>query len=264
MLPVCLKSDGLLKVFMIDVLVSVSQTRSVSKGRFQIALSLAVVISRRQKRVQLMRIREKDAKKRQQAGGQEGTYRRKATPVKRYAGDLLAPVSVSQQGVCCSDFFSILIYLNTSKRLSECVMFSTLLPLHNSCLSVFAVRLLRATCKVCEIGRWEQVLPLAASAPPTRPWSTWTARPDPWFPSQPRLQSSGSDQRRAKRQDFLIPGGRYLHQEIPLVRGSSSRRAAHANCSSVSNCCEVDLVARMCFFFFVCFAVSPVCQTECH
>lgn len=38
-----------------------------------------------------MRIREKDAKKRQQAGGQEGTYRRKPTPVKRYAGDLLAP-----------------------------------------------------------------------------------------------------------------------------------------------------------------------------
>lgn len=55
-------------------------------------LLLIVVISRRQKRVQLMRIREKDAKKRQQAGGQEGTYRRKPTPVKRYAGDLLAPV----------------------------------------------------------------------------------------------------------------------------------------------------------------------------
>ncbi|CAL8339431.1 unnamed protein product [Merluccius merluccius] len=50
-----------------------------------------VVINRRQKRVQLMRIREKEAKKRQQTGGQEGTYRRKAPPVKRYAGDLLAP-----------------------------------------------------------------------------------------------------------------------------------------------------------------------------
>ncbi|XP_030229853.1 transmembrane protein 198 isoform X1 [Gadus morhua] len=50
-----------------------------------------VVISRRQKRVQLMRIREKEARKRQQTGGQEGTYRRKAPPVKRYAGDLLAP-----------------------------------------------------------------------------------------------------------------------------------------------------------------------------
>lgn len=50
-----------------------------------------VIISRRQKRVQLMRIRQKDAKKRQQGGGQEGTYRRKPTPVKRYAGDLLAP-----------------------------------------------------------------------------------------------------------------------------------------------------------------------------
>ncbi|KAL2091360.1 hypothetical protein ACEWY4_013623 [Coilia grayii] len=50
-----------------------------------------VIISRRQKRVQLMRIRQRDAKKRQQSGGQEGTYRRKPTPVKRYAGDLLAP-----------------------------------------------------------------------------------------------------------------------------------------------------------------------------
>ncbi|MBN3297639.1 transmembrane protein 198 [Amia ocellicauda] len=50
-----------------------------------------VIISRRQKRVQLMRIRQKDAKKRQQSGAQEGTYRRKPTPVKRYAGDVLAP-----------------------------------------------------------------------------------------------------------------------------------------------------------------------------
>ncbi|CAL1608518.1 unnamed protein product [Knipowitschia caucasica] len=50
-----------------------------------------VVLSRRQKRVQLVKIREKDAKKQQAASGQEGTYRRKATPVKRYAGDLLAP-----------------------------------------------------------------------------------------------------------------------------------------------------------------------------
>ncbi|XP_053725251.1 transmembrane protein 198-like isoform X1 [Synchiropus splendidus] len=50
-----------------------------------------VVLSRRQKRVQLRRIREKEAKLRQQAGGQDGSYRRKPTPVKRYAGDLLAP-----------------------------------------------------------------------------------------------------------------------------------------------------------------------------
>lgn len=49
-----------------------------------------------------MRIREKDAKKRQQAGGQEGTYRRKATPVKRYAGDLLAPVSVARTALECA------------------------------------------------------------------------------------------------------------------------------------------------------------------
>ncbi|KAL4655596.1 transmembrane protein 198-like [Arapaima gigas] len=50
-----------------------------------------VIIRRRQKRVQLMRIREKEAKKQEQGGGQEGTYRRKPAPVKRYAGDLLAP-----------------------------------------------------------------------------------------------------------------------------------------------------------------------------
>ncbi|XP_035239362.1 transmembrane protein 198-like isoform X1 [Anguilla anguilla] len=50
-----------------------------------------VIVSRRQKRVQLMRIRQRDAKKRQQAGGQEGVYRRKPTPIKRYAGDVLAP-----------------------------------------------------------------------------------------------------------------------------------------------------------------------------
>ncbi|XP_061841446.1 transmembrane protein 198-like [Nerophis lumbriciformis] len=68
-----------------------------------------VVLSRRQKRVQLMRIRQKDGKKRQQAGGQEGTYRRKATPLKRYAGDLLAPVSVAQHGVCCG--FSLFLLL---------------------------------------------------------------------------------------------------------------------------------------------------------
>ena len=52
-----------------------------------------------------MRIREKDAKKRQQAGGQEGTYRRKPTPVKRYAGDLLAPVSVIQMACAVVTFF---------------------------------------------------------------------------------------------------------------------------------------------------------------
>ncbi|KAJ8358566.1 hypothetical protein SKAU_G00150910 [Synaphobranchus kaupii] len=50
-----------------------------------------VMISRRQKRVQLMRIRQKESRKRQQSPGQEGSYRRKPLPVKRYAGDLLAP-----------------------------------------------------------------------------------------------------------------------------------------------------------------------------
>lgn len=220
MLPVsfacCLNSDGSLKVFMIDVLVSISQTQSVSKGRFEIALPLAVVISRRQKRVQLMRIREKDGKKRQQAGGQEGTYRRKATPVKRYAGDLLAPVSVSQQGVCCSDFFffsPILIYLNTSKCLSEWVMFSALLPLHNACLSVFcrsssqsylqslrdrqmgtgtSLSSLGTTNPTmvdmdCETG---SMVPLTATTPVVRVWPTQRKKsglPDSWW----EVSSSG-------------------------------------------------------------------------
>ncbi|KAM8975179.1 transmembrane protein 198 [Pelodytes ibericus] len=50
-----------------------------------------VIISRRQKRLQLLRIRQKEAKKRQNVAPQEGTYRRKANPMKRYTGDILAP-----------------------------------------------------------------------------------------------------------------------------------------------------------------------------
>ncbi|XP_053311626.1 transmembrane protein 198 [Spea bombifrons] len=50
-----------------------------------------VIISRRQKRLQLLRIRQKEAKKRQNVAPPEGTYRRKANPVKRYTGDILAP-----------------------------------------------------------------------------------------------------------------------------------------------------------------------------
>ncbi|XP_032641470.1 transmembrane protein 198-like [Chelonoidis abingdonii] len=50
-----------------------------------------VIISRRQKRLQLLRIRQKEAKKRQSLPPQEGSYRRKPNPVKRYAGDVLAP-----------------------------------------------------------------------------------------------------------------------------------------------------------------------------
>ncbi|MBN3279623.1 TM198 protein, partial [Polyodon spathula] len=50
-----------------------------------------VIISRRQKRIQLMRIRQKDAKKHQLGPVPEATYRRKSYPVKRYTGDVLAP-----------------------------------------------------------------------------------------------------------------------------------------------------------------------------
>ncbi|XP_072536960.1 transmembrane protein 198-like [Salminus brasiliensis] len=45
-----------------------------------------VIVSGKQKQVQLMRIREKDARRRP-----EGTYRRRPPPLKRYAGDVLAP-----------------------------------------------------------------------------------------------------------------------------------------------------------------------------
>ncbi|XP_074835862.1 transmembrane protein 198-like [Carettochelys insculpta] len=50
-----------------------------------------VIISQRQKRLQLLRIRQKEAKRRQNLPPQEGSYRRKPNPVKRYAGDVLAP-----------------------------------------------------------------------------------------------------------------------------------------------------------------------------
>ncbi|XP_023689763.1 transmembrane protein 198-like isoform X2 [Paramormyrops kingsleyae] len=50
-----------------------------------------VIISRQRKRVQLMQIRQNDTKRCEQAGEREGSYQRKPTPVKRYAGDLLAP-----------------------------------------------------------------------------------------------------------------------------------------------------------------------------
>ncbi|KAM9321691.1 transmembrane protein 198 [Gastrophryne carolinensis] len=50
-----------------------------------------VIISRRKKRLQLLRIRQKEAKKRQNVASQDGTYRRKANPIKRYTGDILAP-----------------------------------------------------------------------------------------------------------------------------------------------------------------------------
>ena len=108
--------------------------------------ALVVILSRRQKRVQLMRIREKDARKRQQAGGQEGTYRRKATPVKRYAGDLLAPVSVTRRGA---------------------LMPPSLVRASQPRLSAFLP--LRVTCKACETDRWARALPLAAWEPATTP-----------------------------------------------------------------------------------------------
>lgn len=58
----------------------------------------SVSLSRRQKRLQLLRIRQKEAKRRQSPAPPEGTYRRKPAPVKRYAGDVLAPVSAHPPG----------------------------------------------------------------------------------------------------------------------------------------------------------------------
>lgn len=130
---------------------------------------LPVVISRRQKRVQLMRIREKDTKKRQQAGGQEGTYRRKATPVKRYAGDLLAPVSGTQLDMCRSDFYQFSVVRKKKTIYICCRGFSAG---HHHCTSFTSPSLFlllpRATCKACETNRWTQALPLAASVPQTK------------------------------------------------------------------------------------------------
>ncbi|XP_061544873.1 transmembrane protein 198-like isoform X3 [Phycodurus eques] len=86
--PLCWYSWVILGIWPALSLIGVLVQWKLTDGSFS---HTEVVLSRRQRRVQLMRIREKDTRKRQQAGGQEGTYRRKATPVKRYAGDLLAP-----------------------------------------------------------------------------------------------------------------------------------------------------------------------------
>ncbi|XP_060108411.1 transmembrane protein 198-like [Heteronotia binoei] len=50
-----------------------------------------VVLNRRQKQLQLLRIRQREAKKRQSQAPQEGSYRHKPNAVKRCAGDVLAP-----------------------------------------------------------------------------------------------------------------------------------------------------------------------------
>ncbi|KAJ6656413.1 hypothetical protein lerEdw1_003701 [Lerista edwardsae] len=50
-----------------------------------------VVLNRRQKQLQLLRIRQREAKKRQSQAPQEGSYRHKPGAVKRCAGDVLAP-----------------------------------------------------------------------------------------------------------------------------------------------------------------------------
>ncbi|XP_072117115.1 transmembrane protein 198 isoform X2 [Mobula birostris] len=53
-----------------------------------------VIINRRQRRVQLMRIRQREAKRkqrRQRRTYQEQAYRRKPNPVRRYDGDVLSP-----------------------------------------------------------------------------------------------------------------------------------------------------------------------------
>ncbi|XP_044305510.1 transmembrane protein 198-like [Varanus komodoensis] len=50
-----------------------------------------VILNRRQKQLQLLRIRQREAKKRQSQAPQEGSYRHKPSAVKRCAGDVLAP-----------------------------------------------------------------------------------------------------------------------------------------------------------------------------
>lgn len=49
----------------------------------------------RQRQLQLLRIRQQEAKKRPSPGPPEGSYRRKPPPATRFPGDVLAPVSTS-------------------------------------------------------------------------------------------------------------------------------------------------------------------------
>ncbi|XP_064408363.1 transmembrane protein 198-like [Latimeria chalumnae] len=87
-LPLCWYSWVILGVWpVLSILGIVVQWKLTAEGFSH----TEVIISRRQKRVQLMRIRQKEAKKRQSTSQQEGTYRRKPNPVKRYTGDVLAP-----------------------------------------------------------------------------------------------------------------------------------------------------------------------------
>ncbi|KAH0629273.1 hypothetical protein JD844_011212 [Phrynosoma platyrhinos] len=58
---------------------------------FGVVYCCFVVLNQRQKQLQLLRIRQREAKKRQSQGSQEGSYRHKPSAVKRCAGDVLAP-----------------------------------------------------------------------------------------------------------------------------------------------------------------------------
>lgn len=87
-IPICWYSWAILGIWpLMSILGIIVQWKLTAEGFSH----TEVIISKRQKRVQLMRIRQKEAKNRQRTAQAEGTYRRKPYPVKRYAGDILSP-----------------------------------------------------------------------------------------------------------------------------------------------------------------------------
>ncbi|XP_069762669.1 transmembrane protein 198-like isoform X1 [Narcine bancroftii] len=86
-LPICWYSWVILGIWpLLSILGIVVQWKLTAEGYSH----TEVIISKRQKRVQLMRIRQKEARRRRRASQAEGTYRRKPYPLKRYAGDILS------------------------------------------------------------------------------------------------------------------------------------------------------------------------------
>lgn len=92
--------------------------------------SCAVVLNRRQKQLQLLRIRQREAKKRQSQAPQEASYRHKPTAVKRCAGDVLAPVSSWK----ANSFQNILTFI---PALASSSLLSPSLAVSFSCNNIF-------------------------------------------------------------------------------------------------------------------------------
>nr|XP_033795402.1 transmembrane protein 198-like isoform X1 [Geotrypetes seraphini] len=86
--PLCWYSWVILGVWpVLSILGIVVQWRITAEGFSH----TDVILSHRQKRLQLLRIRQQEVKKRQSSVPQDSSCRRKANPPKRYTGDILAP-----------------------------------------------------------------------------------------------------------------------------------------------------------------------------